>query len=138
MTDKLEKLRSFDEADREILQSRPDVAALWDKTARRRAISSLLLKARYRAGLSQAQLAAHAGWDKSYVSRLEGHVDSFPDIETISRYMTACNATVGLMVVEVVDKMHTEIVDAIPLNSTKLGELVVAEAMAELHVKAGN
>ena len=46
MTDKLEKLRSFDEADREILQSRPDVAALWDKTARRRAISSLLLKAR--------------------------------------------------------------------------------------------
>ena len=52
--------------------------------------------------------------------------------------MTACNATVGLMVVEVVDKMHTEIVDAIPLNSTKLGELVVAEAMAELHVKAGD
>lgn len=108
-----EKLESFDEADRRIRSARPDIEALWNKSKQKRELSEFLLRARYRAGLNQSQLATLAGWDKSFVSRMESAFSPVPDLTTISRYMAACGQTVGLMVF---DPRDSSVVDAFPLN----------------------
>jgi transcriptional regulator with XRE-family HTH domain len=113
---------TIDTAHRRILASHPEIEALWKKTAERREVSEFLLRARYRAGLSQSQIAREAGWDKAFVSRLESVSSRFPDLQTISRYMTACGATVGLAVMESSDPNHAGIIDAVPLNAAKPGQ----------------
>jgi transcriptional regulator with XRE-family HTH domain len=109
----LEKLESFDEADRRLRSTHPEIEALWDKSAQRRGLSEFLLRARYRAGLTQSQLAKRAGWDKSFVSRMESVFSSVPDLMTIARYMSACGETVGLTVRDTKD---SSIVDAVLLD----------------------
>lgn len=131
MKTRLKGFERFEDANRRILASHPEAEALWNRTAQRRKFSEFLLKARYRAGLSQAQIAEYAGWDKSFVSRLESVSGPVPDILTISRYMTACNATIGLVLVESIDPDHAGIIDSVPLNSSKLGELVVGKREPE-------
>ena len=109
-----EKLESFDEADRRIRSTRPDIEALWGKSKQKRELSEFLLRARCRAGLNQSQLAERAGWDKSFVSRMESAFSPVPDLATISRYMAACGEAVGLTAFSPKD---SSIIDAFPLDA---------------------
>jgi transcriptional regulator with XRE-family HTH domain len=92
--------QSLDDVHESILASRSDIKTLWDKTEERRKVSEFLLKMRYRAGLTQSQVAKAAGWDKGFVSRLENVPSRFPDLQTISRYMTACGLSLGVIAME--------------------------------------
>jgi transcriptional regulator with XRE-family HTH domain len=115
----LEKIPSFDELDRQIRSARPDIEALSNKTAQRRALSEFLLRARYRAGLNQSQVAKRAGWDKSFVSRMESVFSPVPDLMTIARYISACGEIVGLAVSNPADPQRLSIVDALFLDAAK-------------------
>ena len=124
-----ERLESFDEADRRIRARRPDIRALWHRSEQRRGVSEFLLRARYRAGLSQSELAERAGWDKSFVSRTESVSSPVPDLMTVSRYIAACGETVGLAAVNPKD---SSIVDACLLNPAKLDQVERQEARVKI------
>ncbi len=120
MASVLDKLGNFDEADRGIRSMRPEIEALWVKTAAKRGLSEFLLRARYRAGLSQSQVAERAGWDKSFVSRMESVSSPISDLATIARYVSACGEFVGLCATS---KMDSPIIDAVLLNAADLKQL---------------
>jgi transcriptional regulator with XRE-family HTH domain len=126
-----EEFESFEEVDRQIRSKRPDIEALWDKSKQKRGFSEFLLRARYRAGLSQSQLAERAGWDKSFVSRMESAFSPIPDLLTISRYMSACGETVGLTVFNTANPEDLSIVDALVLNPANAESVVQREARVE-------
>jgi len=123
-----EKLESFDEADRRIRFARPDIEALWGKSKQKRELSEFLLRARYRAGLNQSQLAERAGWDKSFVSRMESAFSPVPDLATISRYMAACGEAVGLTAFNPKD---SSIIDAFPLDAAASQRVEAQQARVE-------
>ena len=96
------------------LESRPDVRELWDKHRSRREIALAFVHVRTRAGLSQGEVAKRAGWNKSYVSRLESIDDgSVPDTETLARYAGACGMGLGLVFVEPAGKHKHRVVDVV-------------------------
>lgn len=106
------------------LESRPDVRKLWDAHARRRELALAFVHMRTRARLSQAQVAEQAGWNKSYVSRLESIDDgSIPDTDTIARYARACEMEVGLVFAE--PKGKHQVVDVVPLQGGREGDGVL-------------
>ena len=82
--------RIFDEA--------PQARALWDASAAKRRVAGMLARIRKEAGLTQKEVAERTGWDKGFVSRLEGAAGGVPDAETVARFAQACEATVGLVV----------------------------------------
>ena len=66
----------------------PKVKAEYDALAPEFEISAELVRARVRAGLSQAQLAARVGTSQSAIARLES-LQTLPSTETILRYAKA-------------------------------------------------
>ena len=68
----------------------PALRRAWDEDALPRAIGDALTGMRRGAGLSQAELARAAGWDPSYVSRLERGGSAVPAPETVARFAAAC------------------------------------------------
>lgn len=121
-------LETFEEADRRLRASHPKAEAFLNRTAQKRKISEFLLRARYRAGLRQVEVAKNAGMSKSQVSRLEDVSGPVPDILTVLRYMTACKATIGLVAIKSIDPDHSQIVDAIPLNVSELAHVNLLDA----------
>lgn len=119
---------SFDDVDRRIRSTHPEVGALWDKSAQRRGLSEFLLRARYRADLSQSQLAKRAGWDKSFVSRLESAFSPVPDLVTIARYIAACGESVGLTAF---NSKEGSIVDAAPLDPPRSKQVELQKVRLE-------
>jgi len=86
----------FDELRQELQQRSPAFVRTWNATAAKRSVALSLIGLRRAAGLTQAQLAARAGWDKAFLSRLESPLGSVPSAATISRYAEACGASASL------------------------------------------
>jgi transcriptional regulator with XRE-family HTH domain len=84
------------------------------KQLSRRAISTALVRLRKQAGFTQVQLAERAGWDKAFVSRLEGAAGASPDTATLSRYARACGQAVGLVFASI-EPHHAHVIDAVTL-----------------------
>jgi ribosome-binding protein aMBF1 (putative translation factor) len=70
------------------LLANPKVKAEYDALAPEFEISVELLRARLRAGLSQAELAARMGTSQSTIARLESG-QTLPSTKTLLRYATA-------------------------------------------------
>ena len=71
----------------------PEVTAEYDALAPEFEISAELVRARLRAGLSQADLAARMGTSQSTIARLEGGL-SLPSTKTLLRYAQATGSKV--------------------------------------------
>jgi DNA-binding XRE family transcriptional regulator len=70
------------------LLDNPRVRAAYDALAPEYEIAAELLRARLRAGLSQAELAARMGTSQSTIARLENG-NSLPSTKTLLRYAEA-------------------------------------------------
>jgi transcriptional regulator with XRE-family HTH domain len=104
----------FDQLRAEMLRNDPEFRQLWEASASKRAIAIALVRARKQAGLTQSDLAKKAGWDKAFVSRLEGAAGPVPDTATLMRYATACDRAVGL-VFGSPEERSTRVIDAVTL-----------------------
>jgi len=101
----------------EILRDAPEAKAAWDASRGKREIALLLARIRKAAGLTQKDIALRTGWDKGFVSRLEGAAGGIPDTQTMSRYAEACGATLGLVVAMPGEGAEARIVDAITVSA---------------------
>ena len=72
------------------LLRKPSVRRAYEKLAPEFDLSRELIRARTRAGLTQAQVAARMGTTQSAVARLEG--GKLPSIRTLTRYAEATGA----------------------------------------------
>jgi transcriptional regulator with XRE-family HTH domain len=102
----------------ELLQADPEFRKLWEASAPKRAIATALVRMRKEAGRSQSEVAKKAGWDKAFVSRLEGPTGPMPDTTTLIRYADACNHAMGVVFASV-EKGHAHITDAVTLAAPK-------------------
>ncbi len=109
-------LTAFGDVEAKVLGTLPNVRRVWDETEPRRKIIMMLIGLRRNAGLSQSDIAARTGWDKGYVSRLEGARGGIPDFSTLNRYAEVCGTTAGLVVGARSDSTHMRIVDAVALD----------------------
>jgi ribosome-binding protein aMBF1 (putative translation factor) len=75
------------------LLANPEVRAEYDAIAPEFEIAAELLKARQRAGLSQAELAARMGTSQSTIARLESG-QTLPSTKTLLRYAEATGSKV--------------------------------------------
>jgi transcriptional regulator with XRE-family HTH domain len=98
----------------EMLRDDPEFRQLWEASAAKRAIAIALVRTRKQAGLTQSDLAKKAGWDKAFISRLEGALGPVPDTATLTRYAAACDHTMGLVFASA-KKGHAYIIDAVTL-----------------------
>jgi ribosome-binding protein aMBF1 (putative translation factor) len=73
----------------------PEVKAEYDALAPEFEISAELIKARRRAGLSQAELAARMGTSQSTIARLESG-QTLPSTKTLLRFAQATGSKVHL------------------------------------------
>jgi len=71
----------------------PNVKAEYDKLAPEFEIASELMRARMRAGLSQAELAARMGTSQSAIARLESG-QTLPSTKTLLRFAEATGSKV--------------------------------------------
>jgi transcriptional regulator with XRE-family HTH domain len=120
----------------------PQTRELWDAAAAKRRLSGMLARIRKEAGLTQKDVAERAGWDKGFVSRLEGAAGGVPDAETVARFAQACEATVGLVVGRQEGADHFHVIDAMtmpgqgdrdgagPLERLRDSDLALAEEVA--------
>jgi len=77
------------------LLANPEVKGEYDALAPEFEISAELIKARLRAGLSQAELAARMGTSQSTVARLENG-QSLPSTKTLLRFAKATGCKIQL------------------------------------------
>jgi transcriptional regulator with XRE-family HTH domain len=98
----------------ELLQSDPEFRRLWEGTEAKRAIATSLVRLRKQAGRTQSEIAERAGWDKAFVSRLEGASGAMPDTLTLARYAAACGQALAL-VFAAVEKKHAHVIDVVTL-----------------------
>lgn len=82
----------FDEIKRRALMD-PAVKAEYDRIGPEFEIAAELIRARVRAGLSQAELAARMGTSQSAVARLEGG-QTLPSTKTLLRFAEATGSKV--------------------------------------------
>jgi transcriptional regulator with XRE-family HTH domain len=95
-----------------------DLHSLWKRTDLKRQMSFMFARMRKSAGLSQKDIVERTGWDKSFVSRLEGAQGPLPEVQTIARFAEACNLVVGVVVCKVEEEGYARVVDAAPLVET--------------------
>lgn len=100
-----------------IIESRPGVRKLWEESQTKRELALGLVRMRTRKGLTQAALAERAGWQKSYVSRLESGGDFYPDTDTIRRYVEACGGAVSVVFTDP-KSVGVHVIDAVTLTPT--------------------
>jgi len=105
---------SFDDLQKQWLQDDPEYRRLWEASAPKRAIAIALVRMRKQAGLTQADVAQNAQWDKAFVSRLEGAGGAIPDTNTLARYAKACSRSVGLVFLDV-EADQAQVIDAVTL-----------------------
>jgi integration host factor subunit alpha len=77
-----------------------DNRKLWDQTERKRGVAMALAQYRHERGVSQKDIAERTGWDKGFVSRLEGAQGGVPETKTLARYVEACGARLGVVVID--------------------------------------
>ena len=82
----------FEKIEKQLLAN-PKVKAEYDALAPEFEISAELLKARLRAGLSQAELAARMGTSQSAIARLESG-QTLPSTKTLLRFAEATKSKV--------------------------------------------
>jgi transcriptional regulator with XRE-family HTH domain len=111
---KAQEATSLDELRDELLRERAGFREQWEASAPKRAIGTALVRMRKQAGFTQIQLAGRAGWDKAFVSRLEGAAGAMPDMATLSRYAQACGRAVGLVFASI-EPHHAHVIDAVTL-----------------------
>ncbi len=80
------------------LLANPKVKAEYDALAPEFEISAELVKARMRAGLSQAQLAARMGTSQSTVARLESG-QTLPSTKTLLRFAKATGSKIHVRLI---------------------------------------
>lgn len=95
MTDK----ETLAEAKARFLKSK-DNRKLWDQTERKRGVGMALAEYRHERGVSQRDIAKRTGWDKGFISRLEGAQGGVPETKTLARYVEACDARLGVVVID--------------------------------------
>jgi len=110
---------SLNDLREELLQTDPEFRQLWDASAAKRAIAIALVRMRKEIGRTQSEIAERAGWDKAFVSRLEGAGGPVPDTATLMRYAAACDHAMGVVFASV-DKGHARITDAVTLAAPKV------------------
>lgn len=115
------KTGSLDDLHNELLRSDPKFRKLWRTSATKRAVAIALVRMRKRAGYTQAGLAKRAGWDKAFVSRLEGAVGAVPNPATLMRYAGACGHALGVVFASV-KPGHTQITDAVTLTAPTIAQ----------------
>lgn len=74
-----------------LLTARPDVAERQKKNAEKRKIAIQLRDLRDKVGLTQADVAKKSGMTQSSISRMEALTGPIPQVETINKYVRACN-----------------------------------------------
>lgn len=96
------------------LRDDPEFRRPREASAPKRGIAIALVRMRKQAGLTQSDLAKKVGWDKAFVSRLEGALGPIPETATLTRYAAACGRAVGLVFASVkADQAH--VIDAVTL-----------------------
>jgi len=79
------------------LAERPALAKAWDESKSRRDLSAALGRLRRQAKLTQEEVARAAGWDQSFVSKLESATGPWPTQATLQKFAEACQGGVGLV-----------------------------------------
>jgi transcriptional regulator with XRE-family HTH domain len=111
-----DNLRDFSAVSDRILAANKPAAAAWEKVRPSLDVVLMLVRLRKSRGLTQADVAARVGWDKSFVSRLERPTDRMPDLTTISRYLEACDARAGLVIASTDTPAQMHVEDAVSLG----------------------
>lgn len=106
----------------DILARNPEAAAAWDHIQPALQLILMLVRARKKRGLTQAAVAERAGWDKSFVSRLERPGDRMPDLSTINRYLEACDTRVGLVTTSADTPTQLHVEDAVSLGTSEMAQ----------------
>ncbi|WP_417741015.1 helix-turn-helix domain-containing protein [Salipiger sp.] len=79
-------------------ETRPDVVERQEKNARKRAIAIKLRDLRDARGMTQEDVAKAAKMTQSTIARLEALTGPIPQIETIERYVAACEGHLALLI----------------------------------------
>jgi transcriptional regulator with XRE-family HTH domain len=101
----------------EMLSESSELTALMAQTEPKREIALAFGRMRKQSGLSQKDIVERTGWDKGFVSRLEGAMGGMPDTETIARFAEACGVKVGLAVYLEPAHQPAAILDLVPLRA---------------------
>jgi transcriptional regulator with XRE-family HTH domain len=94
--------RTLDSFREEMLRDDPKFKRAWEALEAKRKIVAILLRLRAKAKLTQKELAERAGWQASFVSRLEsfpreGDKIYMPDLVTLMRYAEVCGSNLGMV-----------------------------------------
>lgn len=114
--------RDFSSVNERILARNPAAAAAWEEVRPALELILMLVRLRKSRGLSQSDVAERAGWDKSFVSRLERPAERMPDLTTVSRYLEACHARVGIVVASVDTPAQLHVEDAVALGGGEVSQ----------------
>ena len=109
------EIATYDELRARMLGTRPLLRRAWEASLAKRKMALALVHVRKAAGLTQAELAVKAGWDKGFVSRLESASGGMPETATIMRYAEVCGALAGV-VFGIAGAGELRIVDAVALS----------------------
>lgn len=94
MTDKHASLR------KELRRAHPELAERQAKNARKRGIAVRLRALRDARSMTQAEVAAAAGMTQSMIARLEALSGPVPSLESIKRYVDACDGHWALLITD--------------------------------------
>jgi transcriptional regulator with XRE-family HTH domain len=113
----MEDLRDYSSTRDRIFRESAEVRTLWKRTALKRRIGFMLAHMRHATEVSQKHIAESAGWDKGFVSRLEGANGGVPDLQTLARFADKCGLAIGLVVCErpTNDRKNVRVIDAVSL-----------------------
>jgi transcriptional regulator with XRE-family HTH domain len=127
MTNPIDQARDFSAVSERVLANNPETRAAWEQLQPALELILMLVRLRKSRGLTQAQVAERAGWDKSFVSRLERPNEQMPDLTTIARYLEACHAQVGLVVASTDTAAPVHVEDAVALGGGKASQHLFQE-----------
>ncbi|MFG6510621.1 MULTISPECIES: helix-turn-helix domain-containing protein [unclassified Sulfitobacter] len=82
----------------ELRRVHPDLAERQSKNARKRGIAVRLRALRDARGLTQDEVAAAAGMTQSMIARLEAMSGPVPSLQSIERYVDACEGHFALLI----------------------------------------
>lgn len=80
----------------ELRQANPAGAELLDRNAAKANIARALRALRKARGLTQAEISEASGLTQPMISKLEAPVGSIPQLDSVMRYVTACNGHLNL------------------------------------------